>query len=141
MYAKVTLVGKPAEPMPVVPAEAVIRSGEASTVILALGDGRFRPVEVTTGVEADGKIQILSGLEGGEEVVTSAQFLIDSEARLKSAIGAMAAGHQHEHDAGMGGRGDAGTVDGPVGAAVGPAGGAAAGSGGAAGGRAGGEAG
>ena len=95
MYATVTLVGKRAEPMPVVPAEAVIRSGEASTVILALGDGRFRPVEVTTGVEADGKIQILSGLEGGEEVVTSAQFLIDSEARLKSAIGAMAAGHNH----------------------------------------------
>lgn len=95
MYATVTLVGKNAEPMPVIPAEALIRSGDTSTVILALGDGRFRPVEVTTGAEAEGRIQVLSGLAGGEEVVTSAQFLIDSEARLKSAIGAMAAGHDH----------------------------------------------
>ena len=86
MYATVTLTGKESAPRPVVPEEAVIRTGEREVVVLALGDGRFRPVEVVAGPSANGQVQILEGLEGGEEVVTSAQFLIDSEARLASAI-------------------------------------------------------
>lgn len=89
MYATVRLVGSPTEPGPVVPLEAVIRTGEESVIVLALGDGRFRPTTVRTGVESDGKVQVLGGLDGGETVVTSAQFLIDSEARLQSAISAM----------------------------------------------------
>jgi multidrug efflux pump subunit AcrA (membrane-fusion protein) len=90
MFALATLYGRPTEPAPVVPSEAVIRTGDEAVVILALGDGRFAPRRVTLGIEADDRIQILDGLEGGESVVTSAQFLIDSEARLAASIGAMA---------------------------------------------------
>ena len=89
MYATVTLTGSESAPRPVVPEEAVIRTGEQEVVVLALGDGRFRPVEVVAGPSSNGQVQILEGLEGGEEVVTSAQFLIDSEASLQSSISAM----------------------------------------------------
>jgi RND family efflux transporter MFP subunit len=95
MYATALLNGQPTDPSPVVPTDAVIRSGERDVVIQALGNGDFRPVEVHTGLEADGQVQILHGLTGGEQVVTRAQFLIDSEARLSNALGAMSSGHQH----------------------------------------------
>lgn len=94
MYATATLFGAPGEALPAVPAEAVIRTGEETVVIVALGEGRFRPQPVVPGDEAGGFVQILDGLEPGDEVVTSAQFLIDSEARLASAVAAMA-GHDH----------------------------------------------
>ena len=61
--------------------------------ILALGNGRFQPREIRTGVTAEGMVQVLSGLEEGDRIVTSAQFLIDSEVQLKGAIRAMHAGH------------------------------------------------
>lgn len=93
MYATVELVGEETAPRPVVPGEAVISTGSREVVILALGEGRFRPQEVTTGLASGGRVQVLSGLEGGESVVTSAQFLIDSEARLASAVSAMVGGH------------------------------------------------
>lgn len=89
MYATVTLRGSASEPVPVVPQEAVVSSGERDIVILARGEGRFRPTPVTTGRTAGGSTQILNGLRGGERVVTSAQFLIDSEARLQGALAAM----------------------------------------------------
>lgn len=89
MYATVMLRGGRMAPTPLVPDEAVVSSGERDVVIQALGDGRFRPVTVQTGLAADGRMQILSGLRGGERVVTSAQFLIDSEARLSGALRAM----------------------------------------------------
>ncbi len=97
MYATVRMVGDPTRPGPLVPSEALIRTGTESVVVLALGDGRFRPTTIQTGVESNGKVQVLDGLEGGEQVVTSAQFLIDSEARLQSAIEAMA-GPMPEHE-------------------------------------------
>ncbi len=90
MFATATLYGAPGDAHPTVPSEAVIRTGDEAVVILALGDGRFRPQPVTLGGEGEGMIQILDGLVGGEQVVTSAQFLIDSEARLAAAVGAMA---------------------------------------------------
>jgi hypothetical protein len=90
MYATVTLTGAEASDALVVPAEALVRSGEKNLVLLALGDGRFRPQTVRIGLETtEGIVQVLEGLEEGQEVVTSAQFLIDSEARLQSAISAM----------------------------------------------------
>ena len=95
MYATVQLLGGATAPGPVVPTEAVVRTGDRAVVILALGEGRFMPTDVRTGVESDGRTQILQGLLGTEEVVTSAQFLIDSEARLASAVGAMMGGHNH----------------------------------------------
>lgn len=86
-YATVYLQGEQTASTPVVPAEAVVRTGDRELVILALDDGRFRPQPVTAGLQANGKVQILDGLTGGERVVTSAQFLIDSEAKLSSALG------------------------------------------------------
>jgi RND family efflux transporter MFP subunit len=89
MFATVYLEGAELEPTPVVPDEAIIRTGERATVIRALGGGRFMPVEVETGAQAEDQVQILEGLSGGEDIVVSAQFLIDSEARLKSAVDAL----------------------------------------------------
>jgi multidrug efflux pump subunit AcrA (membrane-fusion protein) len=90
MYATATLYGAPSEPHPLVPSDAVIRSGEDAVVVVALGGGRFRPQRVSLGDEAGGRIQVLAGLEGGEVVVTRAQFLIDSEARLSGVLGGLA---------------------------------------------------
>lgn len=89
MYAVVEIRGAAAEPRPVVPQEAIVSSGDLDVVIVAEGDGRFRPTPVHTGRSASGQTQILHGLTGGERVVTSAQFLIDSEARLQGALTAM----------------------------------------------------
>ncbi len=80
-----------------VPDQAIIRSGERDVVVIALGGGYFDPREVKLGVTADGYVQILEGVREGERIVTSSQFLIDSESNLKAAIGLMA-GHQ-DHDA------------------------------------------
>ena len=69
-----------------VPSEAVIRTGKRDIVILAAGEGKFRPVDVEVGTEADGKTEIRKGLEAGQKVVVSGQFLIDSEASLKATV-------------------------------------------------------
>ncbi len=69
-----------------VPDEAIIRSGDRNIVVVDLGNGIFEPRGVTLGVEADNHYQVISGLKSGDRVVTSAQFLIDSESRLKEAI-------------------------------------------------------
>ncbi len=89
MYATAMLYGAPSEARPTVPSEALIRTGEEAIVVLALGEGRFRPQPVRPGEESGGRVQILSGLSVGDVVVTSAQFLIDSEARLAASVGAM----------------------------------------------------
>src|SRR5690606_37417275 len=65
-----------------VPTEAVIRTGRRTLVMLALDGGRYRPAEVRIGREAGGQSEILAGLAAGERVITSGQFLIDSEASL-----------------------------------------------------------
>ena len=97
MYATVTLYGPLAAPAPTVPSDAVIRTGTESVVVVAEGEGRFRPQPVALGEEAGGRVQVLDGLTAGERVVTSAQFLIDSEARLAAAVGAMAAPEHEGH--------------------------------------------
>lgn len=79
MYADVTIFGKEKPNTLSIPREALIRTGKSQRVILALGDGRFQPAAVKAGIEAGGQIEILSGLEEGEDIVVSAQFLIDSE--------------------------------------------------------------
>jgi Cu(I)/Ag(I) efflux system membrane fusion protein len=70
-----------------VPTEAVIQTGRRSVVLLAEADGRFRPVDVEAGIESDGRTEIRRGLQSGQRVVVSSQFLIDSEASLKSVEG------------------------------------------------------
>ena len=67
-----------------VPSEAVIETGARRVVILAQGDGRFRPVDVEIGAEGGGQTEVRSGLTAGQTVVVSGQFLLDSEASLKS---------------------------------------------------------
>lgn len=89
MYANVTLKSVISRDAVAVPTEAVIRSGERNMVIVSKGEGRFAPREVTLGSEAEGYYAVLEGLDEGDIVVTSAQFLIDSESRLKEAIGKM----------------------------------------------------
>jgi Cu(I)/Ag(I) efflux system membrane fusion protein len=69
-----------------VPTEAIIRSGTRNLVIVEAGANRFEPVEVRIGPEAGGKTVILSGLEEGQKVVASGQFLIDSEASLRGVL-------------------------------------------------------
>lgn len=78
-----------------VPDEAVLDSGLRKVVFLDKGEGRFEPAEVKVGNKFDGYYEILAGLSAGERIVASASFLLDSESRLKEAMGAMAgmAGH------------------------------------------------
>lgn len=96
MYALVMLQGHPTPPRPLVPEEAVVRHGNEAFVMVAREEGRFLPTRVHLGLEANGRIQVLDGLKGGEQIVARAQFLIDSEARLRQALGAFMSGHQHE---------------------------------------------
>src|SRR5207249_2262771 len=70
-----------------VPDMAVLRSGEKNTVFVALEEGRFEPRIVTLGPGADGNMyEVLSGLKEGDRVVTSGQFMLDSESQLREAI-------------------------------------------------------
>lgn len=84
----------------VVPREAVMDSGEEKTVFVALPDGYFEPRKVTLGGSVDNRYIVTSGLKAGERVVTSGNFLIDSESRLKSATGGMGGGGGHDHGGG-----------------------------------------
>ena len=68
------------------PTAALIRSGERTAVILAEGEGQFRPVAVLAGAEQGEQTEIRSGLKAGDTVVVSGQFLIDSEANLRGAL-------------------------------------------------------
>ena len=89
MYANVELDGKVIRNALVVPTEAVIRSGARTIVFVIRGEGRFEPREVTLGGEGgpgNKFVQVLGGLTGEEEIVTSAQFMLDSESRLQEAI-------------------------------------------------------
>ena len=90
MYANVKIKPLVSRDALVVPAQAVIRSGERNLVILDLGEGRFLPREIVLGAEAEGVHEVINGLKEGERIVTSAQFLIDSESNLKAALSAMA---------------------------------------------------
>lgn len=81
MYAQVKLGGG-GRPALLIPSESVIRTGARTIVMLATRDGRYVPAEVRTGRDSGGLTEVLQGLSEGEKVVTSGQFLIDSEASL-----------------------------------------------------------
>ena len=69
-----------------IPREALIRTSTRNAVVLALGSGRFQPVEVVPGVETDDWVEIRQGVKEGDTVVTSGQFLIDSEASVRASL-------------------------------------------------------
>ena len=75
-----------------VPADAVLHSGEEAVVVVARGDGYFTPRRVRLGLASDGRQQIVDGLNGDEEIVVSSQFLIDSESNLEAAISQLLGG-------------------------------------------------
>jgi len=79
-------MGKELDNALVAPENAIIRSGKNDIVIIALGEGRFRPQNVLLGEYSDGYYQVLNGLSEGDQIVTSAQFLIDSESNLRTAV-------------------------------------------------------
>ena len=82
MFAEILIHSDVNENAIVIPSQAVIRSGSRSQVFVVTEPGKFEPRVVILGIESAGKVAVLSGLEAGEEVVTSAQFLIDSESKL-----------------------------------------------------------
>ncbi|MGH7985216.1 MAG: efflux RND transporter periplasmic adaptor subunit [Candidatus Binataceae bacterium] len=100
MYVNVTLAAVSSPPTLAIPAEAVLNSGVRRIVIVARGGGHFEPREIKAGRESAGYVQVLAGVTPGERVVTSAQFLIDSESNLNEALNAMAPGALTTRDLG-----------------------------------------
>jgi Cu(I)/Ag(I) efflux system membrane fusion protein len=86
MYANVKIYGGPRENIVVIPLEALIRTGREDRVVIDLGEGRFASRRVQAGMESGDWVEIVSGIEPGDRVVTSGQFLIDSEASLKASL-------------------------------------------------------
>lgn len=86
MYARVSIFGKLRPRALSIPREALIRGPERDRVVVALGKGRFEVHEVLAGMESGDWVEIIAGIREGDEVVTSAQFLIDSEASLAGSI-------------------------------------------------------
>jgi Cu(I)/Ag(I) efflux system membrane fusion protein len=87
MYADVVFQpGVDEQPTIAVPASAVIDSGTRQIVLIAKGEGRFEPRAVKLGRRGDGYVEVLDGINKGEEVVTAATFLIDAESNLKAAL-------------------------------------------------------
>ncbi|MBK1722933.1 efflux RND transporter periplasmic adaptor subunit [Thiocystis violacea] len=86
MFAEVVIAGRPKQDALKIPRDALIVTGERESVVKALGGGRFQPVDVVTGMEADGWIEVLSGLAAGDAIVVSGQFLIDSESSLQASF-------------------------------------------------------
>lgn len=85
MFVAVDIQSSPKQVLHI-PKEAIIWESGGQHVILALGDGKFQSRKIVTGIETSGQIEVVSGLKKGEKVVTSAQFLLDSEVNMKSAL-------------------------------------------------------
>ncbi len=89
MFAEVTIYASKQLDAVVIPSEAIIRSGTRAQVFVVRGYGKFEPRLIELGLSSNGKVAVLKGLKEGEEVVTSAQFLIDSESKLREATAKM----------------------------------------------------
>lgn len=87
MFAHVTIEGQKVSAVVHIPREALIRGGAGNRVVVDLGDGRYVAKRVLIGIESGDRIAIRRGLSAGDRVVTSAQFLIDSESNIDSALG------------------------------------------------------
>ena len=101
MYADVLIKSVSEEEGLIIPSEAVIRSGTRNIVFMTREGGKFIPRDVILGRSLeDGKIEIVAGLSEGDPVVTSGQFLLDSEAKLKEAVQKMLDAKEREEDEG-----------------------------------------
>ena len=99
MYARVTIFGKSHPGALSIPREALIRGQDVDRVVVALGNGSYTVHEVMSGIESGSWVEIVAGLDEGDEVVTSAQFLIDSEASLAGSIQRLDANRINENKA------------------------------------------
>jgi len=86
MFAYVSIKTDPRAGVLTVARDAVIHDRNGERVVLALGEGRFMPRDIRIGIESDGRVEVLEGLAENEEVVVSAQFLLDSEASLRASF-------------------------------------------------------
>lgn len=96
MFANVVALVPGADQAVLVPSDAVLHTGGRSVVIVAEGEGRFAPRTVRLGLSAGGRQQILEGLAAGETIVTTSQFLFDSESNLRAAIARLTAEAQSD---------------------------------------------
>ncbi len=94
MFADITIHAGKRNKILAVPSEAIVRSGSEEQVFVVTGPGIFEPKKVVTGVEAEGYTEIIEGLDQHASVVTSAQFLIDSESKLREATAKMVEANQ-----------------------------------------------
>ncbi|CAN5399436.1 hypothetical protein BH11PSE11_BH11PSE11_14440 [soil metagenome] len=83
MFARVNFSSSDKGDVLLIPSEAVIQTAKRNVVMVVQGEGKFMPVEIETGAEANGRIEVRKGLAAGQKVVVSGQFLVDSEASLK----------------------------------------------------------
>ncbi len=86
MFVEAVIYGGPKRDVLILPREALILSGERELVVKALGGGRFQPVEVETGMWRGNEVELRAGLDEGDEIVVSGQFLIDSESNLQASF-------------------------------------------------------
>ncbi|HET9764948.1 MAG TPA: efflux RND transporter periplasmic adaptor subunit, partial [Casimicrobiaceae bacterium] len=100
MFAKIDFAPAARRDVLLVPTEAVIQTGKRSVVLVAQGEGRFAPVEIEVGLDSNGRTEVRRGLEVGQKVVVSGQFLIDSEANLRASIDRLSAGDARPANAG-----------------------------------------
>ncbi len=101
MYVNVRLQAEAVTDVLVIPVEAILYSGEKQTVFVALGEGKFEPRVIKSGLQdGTGRVQVLQGLQEGDKVVISAQFMLDSESKLREAIQKMLEIDQEDSDAG-----------------------------------------
>jgi Cu(I)/Ag(I) efflux system membrane fusion protein len=101
MYANVRIFGGPKDNIIVIPLEGLIRTGRDERVIIDLGNGRFEAREVVAGIESGDYVEIMRGVDEGDRVVVSGQFLIDSEASMRAGIKRM-----EKSDSGPAGEGE-----------------------------------
>lgn len=84
MFATVSFAPAARKDVLLVPSEAVIQTGKRSVVVVAQGDGKFAPVDVEVGLDSNGQTEIRKGLQAGQKIVVSGQFLVDSESNLRA---------------------------------------------------------
>jgi Cu(I)/Ag(I) efflux system membrane fusion protein len=88
-FVEITVQASRQDDATVIPSEAVVRSGSEAQVFVVRSPGKFEPRKVVLGLQSGGRVIVIKGIAPGEEIVTSAQFLIDSESKLREAAAKM----------------------------------------------------